>query len=84
MTPHGKVILQRLSPRQREILSLICTGITDNEIADKLGISAQVVKNHASKIRLKTQRKNRTDVAIFAFYHGIVACPCQAAEQNHK
>ena len=84
MTPTGRSLLERLTTREREVLSLICTGITDPEIAQKLGIDTQTVKNYASKIRLKTRRKNRTDLAIFAFYHGIVACPCKASEAAHK
>lgn len=41
----------RLTPRQRETLLLKCRdGLTNAETAQRLGISAQTVKNHVSHI----------------------------------
>lgn len=36
----------RLSPRQREIMRLVCRGKCDKEIADQLGIAKRTVEEH--------------------------------------
>ena len=48
-----------ISPREREIIKLICTGKTNKEIGDVLFISHQTVKDHVYKIFKKTRVKNR-------------------------
>jgi len=53
-----------LSKREREVLSLIGTGMTNNEIAESLYISTRTVKFHASSIFEKLDVKNRTEAAL--------------------
>jgi DNA-binding CsgD family transcriptional regulator len=54
-------ILKRngITRREREIIDLICTGKTNQEIADSLFISLQTVKDHTHRIYLKLEVKNR-------------------------
>jgi DNA-binding CsgD family transcriptional regulator len=54
-------ILKRngVTRREREIIDLICTGKTNQEIADSLFISLQTVKDHTHRIYLKVEVKNR-------------------------
>ena len=52
-----------VSPREAEIVLEICKGLTNQEIADKLFISLQTVKDHTHRIYLKTFVKNRTQLA---------------------
>lgn len=54
-------ILKRngITRREREIINLICTGKTNQEIADSLFISLQTVKDHTHRIYLKLEVKNR-------------------------
>ena len=48
--------MDRLTPRQRELVALCCDGdLTSEEIAYKLGISPQTVKNHKSVIIQRLQ-----------------------------
>ena len=53
-----------LSKREREVLRLIGTGMTNNEIAESLYISTRTVKFHASAIFDKLDVKNRTEAAL--------------------
>jgi len=48
-----------ITRREREIIELICTGKTNQEIADLLFISLQTVKDHTHRIYLKLEVKNR-------------------------
>lgn len=55
--------LYEISKREAEIIQLICQGLTNKIIADKLFITLQTVKDHTSRIYLKTEVKNRTQLA---------------------
>jgi DNA-binding NarL/FixJ family response regulator len=48
-----------ISPREADIIREICNGMSNQEIADKLFISLQTVKDHTSRIYTKTNVKNR-------------------------
>ena len=48
-----------ISPREAEIIAEICNGLSNQEIADKLFISLQTVKDHTSRIYTKTNVRNR-------------------------
>lgn len=61
-----------LSPREMEILELVTDGISNKDIAQKLGISQQTVKNHVTTILRKLQVDDRTQAAIFALRQGWV------------
>jgi len=48
-----------ISPREAEIIREICCGLSNQEIADKLFISLQTVKDHTHRIYIKTNARNR-------------------------
>lgn len=52
-----------LSDRERQILSLVCSGKTNGEIAEELSISHFTVKNHVQRIFRKLDVSNRTEAA---------------------
>lgn len=64
-----------LSPREREILQLAATGLTNREIAQKLTISPNTVKVHLSNIFEKTGVSSRTEATLYGMEHGIVEVP---------
>lgn len=51
-----------ISPREKEIMQEICTGLSNQQIADKLFISLQTVKDHTSRIYLKTNCSGRVQL----------------------
>ena len=60
-----------ISPREAEIISEICNGLSNQEIADKLFISLQTVKDHTSRIYMKTNVRNR--MQLMALVRGMDA-----------
>lgn len=61
-----------LSPREMEILQAVTHGLSNKEIANKLGISQQTVKNHMTSILRKLNVDDRTQAAVKALRHGWV------------
>jgi DNA-binding NarL/FixJ family response regulator len=61
-----------LSPREMEILQYVTRGMSNKEIASKLGISHQTVKNHMTAILHKLDVEDRTQAAVYALRHGWV------------
>lgn len=61
-----------LSPRETEILEHVTRGMSNKEIAFKLGISHQTVKNHMTAILRKLQVDDRTQAAVYALQQGWV------------
>lgn len=55
-----------ISPREREILTRICQGHTDERIAAMTGLSVWTVKSHAYNLRAKFQVKNRSQLILRA------------------
>ncbi len=60
-----------ISPREAEIITEICNGLSNQEIADKLFISLQTVKDHTSRIYMKTNVRNR--MQLMALVRGMEA-----------
>jgi DNA-binding CsgD family transcriptional regulator len=58
LNAQGDIEMNQLTPRQREVFTLLCTGVVAKEIAGKLNISLRTVKHHLEKIysRLHMQR----------------------------
>ena len=61
-----------LSPREREVLSLVARGLTNKEIAAKLVISDNTARNHVSRILDKLDLTRRSEAATFAARHGLL------------
>jgi predicted ATPase/DNA-binding CsgD family transcriptional regulator len=62
----------RLSPRERELLTLVAQGSTDAEIAARLFISVHTVSSHLDNIRDKTGCRRRADLTRYALSAGLV------------
>jgi len=60
-----------LSEREREILSHICEGLSNQEIAKMLCLSKRTVDKHRENLLLKTQARNTAGLVIFAIRNGI-------------
>ncbi|MEQ9466867.1 MAG: response regulator transcription factor [Ekhidna sp.] len=60
-----------VSPREIEILQLICQELTMKEIGEKLYLSEQTVHTHRKNLMKKTKAKNAVGLVKFAFQNGI-------------
>jgi serine/threonine-protein kinase len=70
--PRSDAALQVLSPREREVLSLIAEGHSNRGIADKLVVSPKTVESHIHQIFLKlglpdTRERDRRVLAVLTF-----------------
>lgn len=63
----------QLTERELEVLQLIVNGKTNREIASTLVISEKTVKNHVTNILKKLNLNDRTQAAVFAIRHNLVA-----------
>lgn len=60
-----------LTKTELQIMSLIGQGWANKEVASKLGLSEGTVRNYISSILLKTELRDRTQIAIYAVRHGL-------------
>jgi DNA-binding NarL/FixJ family response regulator len=65
--------LDALSPREMQIMKLISCSMTNEEIADKLFISAKTVKTHIRNIFLKAEIRNRVEAALLYTRHAMTS-----------
>jgi DNA-binding NarL/FixJ family response regulator len=63
----------RLTPRQREILTLAATGSSNREIADQLGISARTVERHLTAIFTELGVERRSSAIVLAIDAGLLS-----------
>jgi DNA-binding NarL/FixJ family response regulator len=62
-----------LTKRERDILALLAQGKTNRAIADTLTITEATVENYLHTIYQKLNVSNRTEAAIYALRHGLIA-----------
>jgi len=62
-----------LSRRERETLALLAEGLSNAEIAERLGISEKTVRNHLSHLFDKLGVWSRAQAIVFAFERGFVS-----------
>jgi DNA-binding NarL/FixJ family response regulator len=61
----------KLTPREVDVVKAMAQGLSNHEIAQSLHLSEQTVKSHVAHILVKLALRDRTQVAIFAFQHGL-------------
>lgn len=63
---------EHLSEREKEILLLICKGLSNHEIGEKLFISKRTVDKHRANILEKTGCKNTANLVVYAIKSSLV------------
>ena len=67
-----------LSERERQILLLVATGLSNRQIAGQLDISENTVKVHVRNIFAKIDVASRTEASLYAVRHGLMDVPASA------
>jgi DNA-binding NarL/FixJ family response regulator len=67
--------LAALTEREREVVCLVAAGLSNDEIATKLTVSPLTVKTHVSRAMTKLYARDRAQLVVLAFEHGLVARP---------
>jgi DNA-binding NarL/FixJ family response regulator len=62
----------RISARELEIITLVARGLENKEIAQRLGIREQTVKNHLGRVMRKVGVRNRQELTLFAVKQHLV------------
>jgi DNA-binding NarL/FixJ family response regulator len=73
--PSGPLVssLEELTEREREIVALVGTGLSNHEIAEHLVISPATARTHVSRAMLKLGARDRAQLVVFAYEAGLVA-----------
>ena len=69
--PEAAALHDELTPREHDVLTLLCEGASNKEIADHLYTSESTVKTHVSKIMTKLGVTSRTKVVVHAYRFGF-------------
>ncbi len=62
----------RLTEREAEVLRLVATGLTNAEIAARMGVGPATVKTHVAAVLAKLDARDRTQAVILAYESGFV------------
>ena len=60
-----------LTEREREIIALVCEGLKNKQIAERLFISEATVRNHLTSVLSKLKLSDRFELALFSYRHGL-------------
>ena len=71
-----------LTERENQVVNLICKGMKNRDIAEKLFITETTVRHHLTSVFEKFSLTNRLELVIYAFKHNIVKMPAQSDIQE--
>lgn len=76
--PSGLPDLSTLTDREREVVALVAGGLNNDEIAQRLIMSAATAKTHVSRAMIKVGARDRAQLVVFAYETGLVRAGWQA------
>jgi DNA-binding NarL/FixJ family response regulator len=70
--PLDRPQLDVLTEREREVMALVAEGLTNEEIAQRLIMSAATAKTHVSRAMIKLGARDRAQLVVIAYESGLV------------
>jgi DNA-binding NarL/FixJ family response regulator len=70
--PAASKLLAALTDREREVLALVATGLSNDEIATRLYLSPLTAKTHVSRIMTKLGARDRAQLVVVGYETGLV------------
>ncbi len=81
LSPRATQRQPSLSTREREIMSLLAEGLTGEQVADRLFLSAETVKTHVRNAMNKLEARNRVHAIAIALRQGEIDLPDEQGAQ---
>ncbi|MDQ4105534.1 MAG: response regulator transcription factor [Actinomycetota bacterium] len=66
-------MLRALTDREREVVTLVAAGLTNEEIATQLFVSPATAKTHVSRAMIKVDARDRAQLVVLAYETGLVS-----------
>ena len=73
-----------LTPRGREVLGLVCRGLDDGAIAERLGLSRTTVRNHVNDLYRRTNARGRAALVVWARERGFAGAEPDAPRAKRR
>jgi DNA-binding NarL/FixJ family response regulator len=70
--PETALDVSSLTEREREVVTLVGEGLSNDEIAERLYVSVATAKTHVSRAMLKLGARDRAQLVVFAYEAGLV------------
>ncbi|WP_331769645.1 response regulator transcription factor (plasmid) [Embleya sp. NBC_00888] len=64
--------LDLLTPREREVMTLTALGLSNNDIAERLHVTAVTAKTHVNRAMTKVGARDRAQLVVIAYQTGLV------------
>ena len=64
-----------LTDTEREIVTMVCYGLKNKQVAQQIGASETELRQHLTSIFTKLGVSNRLDLVLYAYAHGLAAIP---------
>jgi DNA-binding NarL/FixJ family response regulator len=69
--PRHPYRLAALTPREREMVALVATGLSNQEIAERMSVSPFTVRAHVQRAMAKLQARDRAQLVVIAYQTGL-------------
>ncbi len=83
-TSPNTAAIKELTAREQEVFMLMAHGDKNADIAEELFISEGTVKTHVKRVLSKLYMRDRTQIVVFAYEHGLVVPQSGSADSSVK
>jgi DNA-binding NarL/FixJ family response regulator len=70
--PAASTVMDPLTDREREVVTLVAEGLSNDEIAERLVMSPATAKTHVSRAMIKLHARDRAQLVVLAYESGLV------------
>lgn len=74
-------LVERLTPRETDVVRLLVKGSTNKEIAQALGVGLRTVEGYVSNVFAKCGVRSRTEAVLFALSHNLATIPAAETDE---
>jgi DNA-binding NarL/FixJ family response regulator len=75
-------LLDGLTAREREVVSLVAMGLSNDEIAERLIVSSATARTHVSRAMVKLRARDRAQLVVFAYESGLLVQQSRRAGES--